>query len=121
MIRQLSTLCSTLALATFTALAIAPAATATTPYYPPQAASQSFVITNLNSDQSLCTAVNSKDPRAKTNRLPIIQYPYYGDATQRWRLEPQAGGLYRIVNVYTGKVLCTSKWSRDPDAPSAQQ
>ncbi|MFN8398207.1 MAG: RICIN domain-containing protein, partial [Bacteroidia bacterium] len=71
-------------------------------------------ISNRKDGRALCTMHNSGDPANKGNQEAIIIHDYYGDATQKWRIEEigQAGasingGKYYIQARHSGKYLTT--------------
>merc|ERR1711972_923148 len=57
---------------------------------------------------------NSEDPARQGNQEPIIQYQYYGDATQHWQVVHLSSGEVWLRNAYTGLALSTLHNAADP-------
>ena len=73
-----------------------------------------WVIKIAQGGRALCTLHNAADPANKGNQEPIIQYDYYGDSTQKWRIEPNSDGTWIIKNVHSGKALSLLHNAADP-------
>jgi hypothetical protein len=73
-----------------------------------------YALINIDSGKALCTLHNSQDPLNKGNQEPMIQYNYYGDSTQHWRVKKAGRGIFILENVHSGKALCTLHNSQDP-------
>ena len=91
----------------------------TPPPPPPVAArfpdpNKTYKLLNAHGNRALCTLHNGADPGNKGNQEPIIQYDYYGDATQKWRFKDIGNGWWAVINVHSGKALCTMHNSKDP-------
>merc|ERR1712039_437321 len=59
-----------------------------------------FWLKNRHSGMAMCTRHNSEDPERRGNHEPIIQYQYYGDATQRWFIVQLGNGRVWLKNAH---------------------
>lgn len=74
-----------------------------------------YVLTAVHSGQALDVIAGSHDDGAN-----VLQWPYFGQAFQQWRVQPQADGSYRLTAVHSGKDLDVA-WAADQDGADVIQ